>query len=75
MTALLGSFTVRSLRRHALMRGAASALDLRGDTRHQYHFSPSPTQADFEAIRDDWEQVGQDMAAALDAAARERLAR
>lgn len=74
MTALLGSFTVRSLRRRSWLRGAASAVDLRGDTRHQYHLMRTGEQADIAAIRNDWQTVGQDLAAALDAAARERLA-
>lgn len=74
MTELLGTFSVRLLRRRAFARGAASALDLRGDTRHQYRFAHSPAQADLSAIRNDWEQVGEDMAAALDAAAHERIA-
>lgn len=74
MTALLGSFTVRSLRRSAYLRGFASAIDLRGDSRHQYRFAASPERADFDALRNDWENVGQDLAAALDAEARQRLA-
>lgn len=74
MTELLGSFSLRSLRRQAFARGAASALDLRGDTRHQYRFAQTSDQADLCAIRNDWEQVGGDMAAALEAAAHERIA-
>jgi hypothetical protein len=74
MTELLGSFTIRSLRRHAYAHGAASAMDLRGNTRHQYRYSQTTAEADLAAISNDWQVVGEDLAAALDAAALERLA-
>lgn len=75
MTQLLGSFSVAALHRRAFWRGAASAFDLRGDTRRQYRFAASAAEADGRAIRNDWEQVGGDLRAALDAAAEQRLAR
>lgn len=74
MTELLGSFSVRGLRRRALLRGAASALDLRGDTRHQYVFARNGAEADIRALRDDWLAVGDDMSEALESAAVERIA-
>jgi hypothetical protein len=58
MTRLLGTFTVDGLMKSAALRGAASALDLRGDTRQQYRFYATPAEADLEAIRDDWRAVG-----------------
>lgn len=75
MTYLLASYRVSLLARRAFLRGAASAFDLRGDTRRQYRFAPSSSAADARAIGADWAQVGGDLRAALDAAARERLAR
>lgn len=74
MTELLGSFSVRRLRKLALVHGAASALDLRGDTRHQYRFARNGAEADIRALRDDWVNVGEDMAEALESAAVERIA-
>lgn len=58
MTTLLGTFTVNGLRRSATLRGAASAMDLRGDTKRQYLFYRTPAQADLEAIRNDWRALG-----------------
>lgn len=74
MSELLGSFTVRSLQRRALLRGAASAFDLTGNTRRQYRFARTGSEADIRALRADFRAIGDDMREALDAAARERLA-
>jgi hypothetical protein len=63
MTRLLCSFDVGWLRSRALLRGAASVLDLRGDTRRQYRWPVS----DADAPRDDWAQVTADLRSALDA--------
>ena len=75
MTQLLGSFSVSSLGRRAFLRGAASAFDLRGDTRRQYRYAANEALADCQAIREDWEQVGGDLRSAIDAAAEARLTR
>lgn len=74
MTELLGSFSVRSLARRSLLRGAASVFDITGNTRRQYRFARTGSEADFRALQADWYAVGDDLRAALDAAARERLA-
>lgn len=74
MSELLGTFSIGSLRQSALLRGAASAFDLTGNTRRQYDFSPTPAEADLKALRADWEATGDDMRAALNEAAAERLA-
>jgi hypothetical protein len=74
MTDLLGSFSVRALQRRSFLRGAAQAFDITGNTRRQYRFARSGSEADFRALRADWYAVGDDLRAALDAAARERLA-
>ena len=65
MTTLLGSITVSGLRRTAALRGAASALDLRGDTRRQYEFYSSPEDADLDAIRNDWRALGDNFRSAV----------
>lgn len=65
MTRLVGSFTVQGLHKRALLEGAASAFDLRGDTRRQYSLAPTPEMADLEAICDDWEALGHDFEAAM----------
>jgi hypothetical protein len=75
MTTLLGTFRVSALGRRALLRGAAGAFDLRGNTRRQYVLGSDPEIADARAIGDDWAAVGGDLRVALDAAARHRLAR
>lgn len=59
MTRMLGTFTPGQLRRDAFLRGAASAFDLRGDTRRQYRFYTTDSQADLEAIRNDWRALGE----------------
>jgi len=45
--------------------GAARALDL-GSTFDQYDFSQSEKEADFEALKLDWEAVGLDLYEAID---------
>lgn len=66
MTSLVGTSNVRGYRRSALLRGAASALDLRGQTLAQYRIVQTPEEEDGEAIRDDWRQVGADLQEAMD---------
>lgn len=75
MTMLLGTFSVSQLGRLGLLRGIGSVMDLRGNTRRQYRFARTPAEADLRAIASDWDATGCDMQAALDDAARERLAR
>lgn len=75
MTQLPGSFSISALGRRAYLRGAASAFDLRGNTRRQYTFTSSAAEADVSAIREDWDQVGNDLRSTLDAAAEQRLSR
>jgi hypothetical protein len=60
MTFLLRTYTVRSLRRRAFLRGAASAFDLSGQTYRQYR-----TGGDDDAARTDFAAVGADLRAAL----------
>jgi hypothetical protein len=67
MTRLLGSFSVDVLARRSWVRGTASIMDLRGDTRRQYRFYDDPDEDDAAALADDWHQIGQDMAQAADA--------
>ncbi len=47
------------------LRGLAKVLDL-GNTLDYYNDSDSPTQADVDALREDWEIIGQDMRDALE---------
>ena len=77
MTWLVGSFSVDRLARRALLEGAASALDVRGDTQRQYRFSESVDAADCRALADDWLTVGQDFSSAMQSrvASREHVSR
>lgn len=61
MSRIVGSYSIERLARRALVDGAASALDLRGNTRRQYRWALSEQAADDEAIGDDWTMVGQDL--------------
>lgn len=72
MTTLLRTFDVSCLRRRAFLRGAASAFDLRGDTRRQFRLGTDPATVDAEAIRADFEAVGADLRGAMDNYAPER---
>jgi hypothetical protein len=65
VTRLLGSFDVEWLQRGALLRGAASVMNLRGDTRRHYRWYPSPDNDDAAALAEDWAQVGRDLREAI----------
>ena len=54
MTTLLGTFGVGEIARRAGLRGAASAMDLRGNTLRQYRMYRHGPQADTDALRNDW---------------------
>ena len=60
MTWLWGRSSARSHRR-AYLRGAASVMNLRGTTQHQYPMYPTPAEADAAALASDWRAVGDDM--------------
>jgi hypothetical protein len=45
--------------------GVARVLDI-GATLHQFNYSDTPEEADIEALRSDWEAVGDDLRAAID---------
>lgn len=68
MSRIVGSFSVKSLARRTVVEGAASAFDLRGDTRRQYWWAASDREADAKAILDDWRAVGADLWHAFEAA-------
>lgn len=51
--------------RPSLLEGAARTLDM-GSAFTQYNALPSPEQADFVALRSDWEAVGADLQRAMD---------
>lgn len=62
---LLRTYSVRSLRRSAYLRGAASAFDLRGNTLRQYRIAADPALVDYEAVAGDWKAVGDDLRGAM----------
>lgn len=66
MTRLLRTYTLRSLRRRAWLRGAASAFDLRGATYRQFRLGGDPWRADAEALGADFAAVGADLRAAVE---------
>lgn len=66
MTTLLRTYSVAGLRRHALLRGAASAFDLRGNNKRTFRLGGSAEQVDAEAVRSDWLAVGADLRSAMD---------
>ena len=45
--------------------GMARVLDI-GATLHEFNYSTTPELADIEAIRSDWEAVGNDLRVAID---------
>lgn len=65
MTHLLQTYSVSALRRRALLRGAASAFDLRGNTMRQVRVGGTPEEYDARAIARDWRVVGEDLRAAM----------
>jgi hypothetical protein len=56
--------------RPSFFEGAASIMDI-GGTLVEYNSSPSADEADVNAIRAAWRQVGEDMEAAINAVAAE----
>jgi hypothetical protein len=54
------------LRRRSFVRGVASAFDLVGNTRRQYRLGSDPASVDAEAVRADFEAVGEDLRAAME---------
>lgn len=64
MTRLLNTFNVRHRRgRDDYLRGAAAAMDLRGNTTRQYRLAATPAEADARAVANDWQTVGDDLRA------------
>jgi hypothetical protein len=51
------------------LRGAASAFNLRGSTRGEYHFHENDS-ADAAAVQNDWEAIAHDLETAFAAALR-----
>lgn len=56
--------------RPSFLEGVARIFDF-GGTLNEYNFSPTGQEADTAAIRSDWEAIGQDMRAAIEAFERE----
>jgi hypothetical protein len=52
-------------RKRAFLRGAASVMDLRGNTTRQYRLAQTGEQADADALADDWRTVGDDLRRAM----------
>ena len=65
MTTLLRTYTIRRLGARSLLRGAASAFDLRGQTSRQYVLGSDAGVVAADAIRADFEAVGADLRAAM----------
>lgn len=65
MTTLLGTYAIDDLRRGSFIRGFATVMNLRGNTRRLYRFGASPAQVDRDAIANDWARVGDDLRAAV----------
>ena len=61
MTEILGTASVSDYHRTALLRGAASAFDLRGNTLRQYRLFGSSTGADRYAMSGDMKVVLDDV--------------
>ena len=60
----MNNYTDLLFARPSLLEGAARTLDM-GSTFSQYNALPSPEQADFVALRSDWEAVGADLRQAM----------
>lgn len=56
--------------RPSFLEGVARIFDF-GGTLNEYNDSPTGQEADAAAIRSDWEAIGQDMRAAIEAFRRE----
>ena len=56
--------------RPSFLEGVARIFDF-GGTLNEYNDSPTGQEADTAAIRSDWEAIGQDMRAAIEAFRRE----
>jgi hypothetical protein len=59
-TILKQSQTLHRFAKPSFIEGMARVLDL-GSTMRIYNESPSPNQADIDAIRHDWQVVGEDI--------------
>lgn len=55
---------------HDYLRGAGTVMNIRGNTRREYDFAPTPEEADSAAIANDWRAVGLDLSRAADACGR-----
>jgi len=66
VTRIVDTFGISDLSRRALLRGGASAFDLRGNTAGQYRLHATGEAADAAAIRNDWATVGADLKAAAE---------
>ncbi len=56
---------LRFFKQDAFWRGFASAFDLFGRGNRLLHHGHNPQQADYEALRGDWEAIGRDMEVVL----------
>lgn len=68
MTRLLRTLTVgvHPTRGRDFLRGAASIMDLRGNTLRQYRLASTASEANADAIAEDWRVIGGDMRSAID---------
>ena len=64
VTEIAGTGTIGDFKHGALLRGAASAFDLRGNTQRLYRSAPSPRIADRRALLNDMRVVREDARAA-----------
>ena len=66
----MGRYSDLLYSRPSFFEGAASVMDI-GGALVEYNSSPSADEADVNAIRSDWRQVGEDLEAAINAVAAE----
>ena len=52
-------------RGRSFLRGMARSFDMFGVMRDQHHFSKNPIESDMEALRSDWDTVGNDIREAM----------
>lgn len=50
---------------HAFLKGMASAIDLGATLRNYYTHPVSPREADYNALKSDWERTGSDISGAI----------
>jgi hypothetical protein len=67
---ILNSPTFRLFALPSMLQGFGSVIDISGDV-HCYNTNKSPTEADMESLRADWEAVGKDLQVALDEVTKE----